>query len=377
MTIKRCFAQHVDFFMGGNLWNPKIKFPTKPIVYVFVEMDSGEIGVGEVWSAYGSPGTLVHIVNNDLSPLIAGESPHDIEHIRAKAYGLAPLGGMAGLMLNALSGVDIALWDLRAKLLGIPLGKLLGTHSDSVYTYASGGLYGKDKGLNELAAETRGYVDDGFTGVKMKIGGASIAEDAERVAVVREAIGSDARLMVDSLHAYNVAQALKAADAIRAHDIYWFESPVALEDMAGHGVVNSTSGIQVCANESLSGIFQFKHLLEHRGAEFVHFDLSVCGGITEAIKIAALAEAEGLKCTIHAASGVHLFSTSIHVASSLSNCDSVEYHWVHQWLSEHLPEALCHEGPLVKPLESPGVGTHFITPDFIERVAREELAKAK
>lgn len=362
--------------MGGRLWNPMMKFATKDIVYVFVEMNSGEIGVGEVWPAYGTPETLVHIINHDLSPLIAGENPHDIEHIRKKVYGIAPLGSMGGLMMNALSGVDLALWDLRGKLLDLPLYKLLGPYSESAYTYASGGLYGKDKGFEELAAEMKGFVEAGFTGVKMKIGGATVAEDAERVRVVREAIGPGIRLMVDSLHAYNVSQALKAAEAIREYDIYWFESPVALEDQAGHGVINSKSGIDVCANESLSGIHQFKHLLEHRGAEYVHFDLSACGGITEALKIAALAEAEGLKCTVHSALGVGLFSTSVHFACSIPNCDSVEYHFVHQWLSEHKPELLEHDGPMVRPLNEPGTGTSFITPDFIEQVARDELAKA-
>jgi L-alanine-DL-glutamate epimerase-like enolase superfamily enzyme len=220
-------------------------------------------------------------------------------------------------------------------------------------------------------------VEDGFTGVKIKIGAVSIAADAERVRVVREAIGPDARLMVDSLHAYDVPQAMEVADAIRDYDIYWFESPVALEDQAGHGVINSKSGIDVCANESLSGMFQFKHLLEHRGATYVHFDLSVCGGITEALKIAALAEAEGLKCTVHAALGVGLFSTSAHFACSIPNCDSVEYHFVHQWLSEHKPELMAHEGPMVKPSSEPGIGMSFMTPDFIEKVAKDELARAQ
>lgn len=376
MVIKRCFAYKVAFFMGGKLWNPMLKFATKDIVYVFVETSTGEIGVGEVWAAYGTPETVVHIINNDISPLIAGENPENIDHIRSKVAGVAPLGSLTGLMMNALSGIDIALWDLRGKLSNQPLYKLLEPYSESAYTYASGGLYGKDKGLDELAAEVKGFVDQGFTGVKMKIGGVSITEDAERVRVVREAIGPDTRLMVDSLHAYDVPQAMEAAEAIRKFDIYWFESPVGLEDQVGHGTINNESGIDVCGNESLSGVSQFAHLLEHRGATYVHFDLSVCGGITEALKIAALAESKGLQCTVHAAAGVSLFSTSVHFACSISNCDSVEYHFVHQWLSDHKPELLEHGGPMVKPSEEPGIGTSFITPAFIEKVAKEELAKA-
>jgi L-alanine-DL-glutamate epimerase-like enolase superfamily enzyme len=376
MAIKRCFAHKIAFYMGGTLWNPMMRFATKDVVYVFVEMDSGEFGVGEVWPACGSPETLVYIVNNDISPLLAGESPEDIDYLLKKIQGLAPLGSLCGLMMNALSGVDIALWDLKGKLSGLPLYQLLGSSSKPVYTYASGGLYGKEKGLDELEEEVRGYVEQGFDAVKIKIGGVSIAADAERVRVVREAIGPDARLMVDSLHAYDVTQAMKMADAIRDYNIYWFESPVALEDMAGHGVVNSSSGIPVCANETLSGISQFKHLVEHRGATYLHFDLSVCGGISEAIKIAAFADSKGLKCTIHAASGVGLFNSSIQFASSIPNCDSVEYHFVHQWLSEHTPEAMAHDGPWVNPLEDPGIGVAFITSEFVEKIGKEELTKA-
>ena len=93
MPIKRCFARKVDFFMGGHLWNPKVKFPKKEVIFVFVEMDSGECGVGEIWSAYGVPDTVVHIINHDFSPLLAGENPHEIESIRRKIHGLAPMAG--------------------------------------------------------------------------------------------------------------------------------------------------------------------------------------------------------------------------------------------------------------------------------------------
>ena len=152
----------------------------------------------------------------------------------------------------------------------------------------------------------------------------SIADDVERVATVREAIGSDARLMVDAVHAYTVEAAMEVAEKIKLFDIYWFESPIALDDMKGHGILNTQVAFQFALNESLSNIHQFEHLLSHNGATFVHFDLSTCGGISEAIKIAALAESEGLNCTIHAASGVNLYSASLHFASSISNLDSVE-----------------------------------------------------
>ena len=351
-------------------------FATKDTVYVFVATESGECGVGEVWPAYGSADSIAFIINNDIAPLVSGEDPADIKTIRKKVYTLSPLGGVANLLMNAISGLDIALWDLKGKLSEKPLNQLLGVKSNSVYTYASGGLYGKDKGLPELAAETRRYIDEGFDALKIKIGGMPIADAVERVAPGRETIGSDARLMVDAVHAYTVEEALEVAEKIKPFDIYWFESPVALDDMGGHGILNTQSGIPVCANESLSNIHQFEHLLSHSGATFVHFDLSTCGGITEAIKIAALAESEGLTCALHAASGVNLYSASLHFASSISNLDSVERHFIHHWLSENQPEILQSQGPYASPSSEPGIGTPFITKTFIEKLARDEYAKA-
>jgi len=353
-----------------------MRFATKDTVYVFVETEPGECGVGEIWPAYGSADSIAFIINNDIAPLVAGEDPGDIDRIRDKVYKLSPLGGVANLLMNAISGLDIALWDLKGKLSSKPIRTLLGSKSNAIYTYASGGLYGKGKGLTELAAEMDGYIKQGFDAVKIKIGGLPIPEDVDRVATVREAIGPHARLMVDAVHAYSVQEAMEVADKIKPYDIYWFESPVALDDMRGHGIVNTQSGIPVCANESLSNIYQYEHLLSHKGAAFVHFDLSTCGGISEAIKIAKLAESEGLDCTLHAATGVHLYSASLQVAASINNLDSVERHFTHHWLSENQPEILEHGGPYAKPTGKPGVGTPFITPDFIEATARSELAKA-
>ncbi len=376
MKIKRVFAKQINFPMGGDMWNPALAFNAKEVAFVFVETDTDVLGVGELWSFYGSTRAVVDIINHDLAPLVRGEDPHFIERIRERIAGLAPIGTMEGLMVNALSGLDIALWDLRGKLLNAPLYQLLGAHSDRVYTYASGGLYGRDKTIDDLRAEIRGYAEDGYTGMKIKVGGLSEREDLERIAVAREAAGPDARVMIDALHAYNVPQALSLSSKAKEHDIYWFESPVALTDTEGHVILNTRGQVPVCANESLYGCRAFSELIERRGAEFVHFDLCVCGGITEGMKIAAVAEAHDLPVTLHAANTVCLFSASIHFAASVPNCDSVENHQVHRWLSDHAPAATMElqDGPYVAPLDAPGLGMDFITPDFIDRIT-EEIAE--
>lgn len=355
------------------MWNPALAFNAKEVAFVFVETDTDMIGVGEIWSFYGSTRAVVDIVNHDFAPLVRGEDPHFVERIRERIAGLAPIGTMEGIMINALSGLDIALWDLRAKILNVPLYQLLGAHSDRVYTYASGGLYGRDKTIEDLHSEIRGYGDEGFTGMKIKVGGLSEREDLKRIAVTREAAGPDARIMIDALHAYSVPQALSLARKAQEHDVYWFESPVALTDTRGHAILNTKGGIAVCANESLYGCRAFGELIDRRGTEFVHFDLCVCGGITEGLKIAAVAEAHDLPISLHAANTVCLFSASIHFAASVPNCDSVENHQVHRWLSEYAPVATMalQDGPCVSPLDSPGHGMDFITPEFVDRVTKE------
>ena len=373
MKIKRVFAKQINFPMGSDMWNPALVFNAKEVVFVFVETDTDMIGVGEIWSFYGSTRAVVDIINHDFAPLVRGEDPHFIERIRERIVGLAPIGTMEGVMMNALSGLDIALWDLKAKILNVPLYQLLGGHSDRVYTYASGGVYGRDKSIDDLASEVRGYCEDGFSGVKIKVGGLSQREDLERIAVTRKAAGPDTRVMIDALHAYSVPEALSLARKAQEHDIYWFESPVALTDTKGHSIVNKSGGIPVCANESLQGCRAFRELIDQRATEFVHFDLCVCGGITEGLKIAAVAETHDLPISLHAANTVCLFSTSIHFAASVPNCDSVENHQVHRWLSDYAPVATMalQDGPYVSPLDVPGHGMEFLTPDFVDRVTKE------
>lgn len=379
MKIKHVFAKQINFPMGGEIWNPALTFDAKEVVFVFVETTDGTLGVGELWPFYGTARSVIDIINKDFAPLVIGEEAHFIERIRERITGLVPIGTLEGILVNALSGLDLALWDLRARLFDVPLYQLLGARSEQVYTYASGGLYGRNKTVSQLGEEVSDYMSQGFEGVKIKIGGASQREDLERIAATREAIGPDARLMIDAVHAYNAPEALSMAAKAIEHDIYWFESPVALEDYEGHALVNQQGGIPVCANESLYGARNFNRLIGRGGAAYAHFDLGACGGITEARKIAAVAESYGVPCTLHTANAVSLFSASIHFAASLAQCDSVEYHQVHQWLRESAPEETMalREGPYVRPLDSPGIGMDFLTPDFIDGKIAEiaEIAK--
>ena len=170
----------------------------------------------------------------------------------ARALDTTQLSSRSGIVGAAWSALDIALWDL--------IGKAAGRRSTgcsaaprSVCPYASAGLYGEGKTPDDLAAELKGYVDQGFTAVKMKVGGAPLAEDVARVAAAREAIGPNVQLMVDALYNLSPPEAIRFARAIERYDIHFFEAPVSAYDVAGQARVHAHSPIPVCGNETLPG----------------------------------------------------------------------------------------------------------------------------
>ncbi|MEM7022640.1 MAG: mandelate racemase/muconate lactonizing enzyme family protein, partial [Pseudomonadota bacterium] len=258
-----------------------------------------------------------------------------------------------------------ALWDLIGKAAGRPLYKLLGACDEQVFTYASAGLYGKDKGPDELGAEMAGYVERGFTAVKMKVGGATLKEDVARVAAAREAIGPDTKLMVDALYNLSVPEALAMARAVERYDIHFFEAPVSAHDVEGQAQVHAQSPIPVCGNETLAWADTFRRLITAGAVHFVQFDPAACGGLTEARRIADMAGAFHKPCTLHASSTSVLMAAALHLGAAMPNCHSVEYHMVHQWFWDLEPEGtFAAEESFVRPPEGPGLGVS-LTPDNV------------
>ena len=223
--------------------------------------------------------------------------------------------------------------------------------------YASAGLYGDGKDVDALAEEMRGYLARGFTDVKLKVGGVPLDEDVARVAAVRDVVGAQGRLMVDAVYTLDVPSALRLARAFEPYDVYWFEAPVSPDDVRGQAVVNARSAIPVCGNETEYGRDRFAQLIDARAVEFVQFDIAACGGVTEGRRIAEMASAAHLPCTLHAASSAVLLAATLHLAAALPNVDSVEYHMLHQWLWDRLPaDTFSVTDNLVRPPAGPGIG---------------------
>ncbi|TCT06312.1 mandelate racemase/muconate lactonizing enzyme family protein [Paralcaligenes ureilyticus] len=337
--------------------NPRTTWREKNTFLVFVRTEGGEIGVGEVWCEALSPAVLAAFVRDEMAPLFRGADIEDMERLWQIGFDRTRVSAKPGLALSVLGAVETALWDLTGKRHGRPLYRLLGACRDRVDVYASGGLYGEDNTPARLADEMAGYVRRGFRAVKMKVGGKSLAEDMARVAAVREAIGPDIRLMVDAVYMLDGSSALRMARALDRLDIWFLEAPLAPGDLTGLRRLTARSPVPIAGNEVAFGLDSYRDLIVEGGIDVVHLDVNQCGGIGEARRIAALAAAFHRPVSFHSATSAVCFAANLHVAASLANTESVEYHCVHQMLFDQVPADRYPlvDGAVVLP-DAPGLG---------------------
>jgi L-alanine-DL-glutamate epimerase-like enolase superfamily enzyme len=240
-----------------------------------------------------------------LGPIKAklmGQDPLRIGYLWDKMY----MGGTRkpvakGDYLVSMSAVDNALWDLKGKALGQPVWKLAGGVQHRVRAYAAGGYYAEDKGLRDLCAELENYVNAGFRAVKMKVGwsGVTLQEDAARVRAAREAVGPDIDLMIDANNAWDAKTALKFARMVEVHHPYWFEEPVVADDFRGGALLVARLDMPIASGENEFTRWGARDLIDAQAADIIQLDPNKCGGISEWLKIAALASAYHLKVAPH------------------------------------------------------------------------------
>lgn len=364
--IRKITPRLIEREMGGKVWNPRTRFHKKQMLLVFVEDDASRRGLGECWLHGSTPRALMALIEDDLAPMVLGTEPHRIGAITEQLRLAIETSNQAGITAAAWSGIEMAIHDLRARQLGLGLADLLGRTRERVPVYASAGLYGEGKTADDLAEEVLGWTAQGFDAVKIKVGGAPLAEDVRRVAAVRAALGPDVRLMVDALYNFDAAEAIRFARAVERFDLTFFEAPVSPFHVDAQADVHHASPIPVCGNETLAWIDSFRELITRQAVHWVQFDLAACGGIQEGRRIAELAHAFHLPATLHAASSAVLFAASLHLAASLPNAHSVEYHMLHQWLWDLAPPgAFTVENGTVAPPEGPGIGLQ-LDPDHLD-----------
>jgi L-alanine-DL-glutamate epimerase-like enolase superfamily enzyme len=337
--------------------NPRSTWNEKHAFLVFVVADDGSTGVGEAWCEATSPRTLATFVQEDLAPVFRGMDVDDVERLWHVVFERTRVSAKPGLTLSVLGAVETALWDLIAKAQRRPLYRVLGACTDRVPAYASGGLYVDGQSLAALAQEMAAHVARGFRAVKMKVAGASLREDVARVAAVREAIGADSRLMVDAVYMLDEASALRMARALEPYDVWFLEAPLAPGNLPGLRRLTNRSPIPIAGNEVAFGLDGYRDVIVDGGVDVVHLDVNQCGGIGESRRIGALAAAFHRPVSFHCATSAVCFAANLHVAASLANTESIEYHTVHRMLFDRLPadHFRIEDGAVVLP-QAAGLG---------------------
>ena len=362
MKVKSVTVRLLDLEMPGGYRNARRAWSRKSLCFAFVESDDGLLGVGEGWTSYGSARSLAATIEDEVAPLVVGESLWSIGQQVEACRRSVEASARTGIMSAACAAVEMARWDLWARTLGQPLARIFGAGQERIPVYASAGLYAPGKGCDELGAEMASYVAQGFTAVKLKVGGAPFEEDVRRVAAARRAIGPNMTLMVDAHYAMTATGALKFAKAVEPFDVAWLEAPIPPQDLSGYHELAQRSPIPICGNETLPLVADFARLIEARGASYIMFDLSACGGFIEGRRIADHAHAASLPVTLHSSSSIVAMLANLHFGASVPNLHSCEFHMLHRWLFDRLETPLRVENGTVELPAGPGLGLS-LTPD--------------
>ncbi|MFC1860468.1 mandelate racemase/muconate lactonizing enzyme family protein [Chloroflexota bacterium] len=335
--------------------NGKYTYVNNGINVVRVVTDQGITGLGLGFLGTGSTPAGVQILRGlveEFRPALVGEDPLDVEKIWANMW-VPKLVGRRGLSTRVISAIDIALWDIKGKLCNLPMYKLLGGYTNKIPAYIAGGFYEEGKGLKELAQEMEQNVAMGTRAVKIKIGGVSINEDVERIRVVRETIGSEVKLLVDANNAYRYYEAIEIARKIEKYDIFWFEEPVMPDDYRGHAMVAAATIIPIATGENEYTRYGFRDLIERKAVSILNADAQLMGGVTEFMKVAALAAAYDLPMAPHGNQDVH-----VHLVAAIPNGLIVEYYrgTINPMWDKMFKEQLIFKDGYLEPPDRPGFG---------------------
>jgi L-alanine-DL-glutamate epimerase-like enolase superfamily enzyme len=271
------------------------------------------------------------------------------------------------MVMEAIAGVDIAVWDVKAQALGIPIYQALGAVRSAIRGYASGGWAPGD----EAEAELGGYAAKGFTAVKMRVvgrDGFAIEKCVRRVQAARRGIGTGIELMVDAHGSLEVTTAVKLAKALESYNISWFEEPVSPDDHRGQAEVRRATTIPIASGEREFTRFDFQDLLEHNALDIAQPDVARAGGFTEIRRIAALTSARGVRLAPHAWGSGVLFAASIHTAMAAANCHILEVsqgYMPMMWELFNEPFDIRADGTVHAP-DRPGLG-FTLRADALER----------
>ncbi len=348
---------------------------------VVITTDTGLQGFGEAKAAVGSSGVCASIVNcieNELKPILLGKSFKDITRLWEEMYNGTrghyalsrgrkfPVLGRRGLTVSAMSGIDTALWDLKGKLLNVPVLELLGgACRDKMPAYASGGW----ADVHNIGEQLNGYVSKGFQGVKMRVGvmDDTVQKSIDRVKAARAALGPDIKLMVDAHGTFSVPEAKQFCRGVEDCNIYWFEEPISPDNRKGTAEVRASTHIPIAAGESEFTCFDIHDLLQIRAIDVIQPDAAIIGGISEAMRAGHLASVHQVELAPHCWGSAFSFMAGLTVAFASPAATIIEFSlggnpMMYDLVNEQI---VVTDGEIAAP-SAPGLG---VTPnwDFVKQ----------
>ena len=319
---------------------------------ILVEIEAGDLsGIGYTYA----DASAAYFIEHTLKYEVISKNAMDIPAITDQLIHAIRNNGQSGIAMMAVSAIDVALWDLKAKLLDTPLSTLLGRYQEDVLLYASGGFTSYSD--FQLQRQLRSWKESGFENMKIKIGRNTLT-DINHIKLAREVIGPDVRLFVDANAAYTPVEAIKNSEIFYRYDVSWLEEPVAADypEQLSHIRNHMPPGIQIAAGEYGYRLTDLKRLLDHRSVDVLQADATRCGGITGFLKAGHLAEAYAIPFSSHCAPSIH-----IHAALSLNNFYIAEYFYDHVRIEQMFfgGTPLPKNGRIHPHLDRPGLGIEF------------------
>ncbi len=282
-----------------RFYSSQCAFPQRKSLLVRIDTDKGLSGWGE-GGQYGPGEPVASCIQDVFAPRLIGRRTDPVR-VWEELYAFSRDFGQKGSYIEALSAIDIALWDLLGKETGLPIHRLLGgAFRDSVGAYATGCYYRGDAYLDSnsqmanLSREAASYIEQGFQILKIKIGLLPLEEDIARLEVIRDGIGPKPKLLVDANHAYNAFTAIRVAREMEKYGVLWFEEPIVPEDRIGYRKVREATRIPIAGGEAEYTRYGFRDLFQMGCVDIAQPDIAVCGGFSELQKILALASAFGV-----------------------------------------------------------------------------------
>lgn len=326
---------------------------TSTTIVVVTVSAADHIGVG--WT-YGPP-AIADVIGNELAAAVTGLDPLDVPHSWSAMVGAIRNAGRPGVAGYAISAVDVALWDLKARILDVGLHRLLGAAREAVPIYGSGGFLTYDD--RTLHDQLESWAEQRIPRAKIKIGETD-QRDLARMRQAREVLGPDRELYVDANGRYTAKQAIRLAEQAAELDIRWFEEPVSSDDLAGLRQVRDAIAPEVTAGEYGCDLIYFQRMCAAGSVDCLQADVSRCGGISEWLRIAAVAAAHGLELSGHCAPQLHA-----HVAAATQNFRHLEWFHDHVRIERRFFDGALDPvgGTLVPDDLSPGHGLVFKAAD--------------